>query len=39
MQHPALHFVHGSVLDELVVDEHMNQCDVVVHLAAAVGVN
>lgn len=31
-------FVHGSVLDELVVDELVHQCDVVVHLAAAVGV-
>ncbi|SEK22835.1 NAD-dependent epimerase/dehydratase family protein [Nonomuraea pusilla] len=36
--HPRLRFVHGSVLDELVVDELVNQCDVVVHLAAAVGV-
>jgi UDP-glucose 4-epimerase len=35
---PAFHFVHGSVLDELVVDELVHQCDVVVHLAAAVGV-
>jgi UDP-glucose 4-epimerase len=31
-------FVHGSVLDELVVDELMHECEVVVHLAAAVGV-
>jgi UDP-glucose 4-epimerase len=31
-------FVHGSVLDELVVDELVHQCDTVVHLAAAVGV-
>jgi nucleoside-diphosphate-sugar epimerase len=37
-QHPRLRFVHGSVLDELIVDELMNQCDVVVHLAGAVGV-
>jgi UDP-glucose 4-epimerase len=36
--HPNLHFVHGSVLDELVVDELVHQCDVVVHMAAAVGV-
>src|SRR5215467_7096294 len=36
--HPQLRFVHGSVLDELIVDELMHQCDVVVHLAAAVGV-
>jgi UDP-glucose 4-epimerase len=31
-------FVQGSVLDELLVDELVNQCDTVVHLAAAVGV-
>jgi Nucleoside-diphosphate-sugar epimerases len=31
-------FVHGSVLDELMVDELVYQCDVVVHMAAAVGV-
>jgi UDP-glucose 4-epimerase len=36
--HPHLSFVQGSVLDELVVDELVHQCDVVVHLAAAVGV-
>jgi UDP-glucose 4-epimerase len=30
--------VHGSVLDELMVDELVHQCDVVVHMAAAVGV-
>jgi nucleoside-diphosphate-sugar epimerase len=35
---PGFHFVHGSVLDELVVDELVHQCDVVVHMAAAVGV-
>src|SRR5437870_250917 len=31
-------FVQGSVLDELIVDELVHECDVVVHLAAAVGV-
>src|SRR5436305_1197720 len=31
-------FVHGSVLDELMVDELVHESDVVVHLAAAVGV-
>jgi UDP-glucose 4-epimerase len=31
-------FVQGSVLDELAVDEAVSRCDVVVHLAAAVGV-
>ncbi|WP_433500618.1 NAD-dependent epimerase/dehydratase family protein [Sphaerimonospora sp. CA-214678] len=37
-RHPHLRFVHGSVLDELMVDELVHQCDAVVHLAAAVGV-
>ena len=37
-RHPRLRFVHGSVLDELIVDELTNTCDVVVHLAGAVGV-
>src|SRR5918912_3251022 len=36
--HPNLRFVHGSVLDELMVDELVHESDVVVHLAAAVGV-
>jgi UDP-glucose 4-epimerase len=31
-------FVQGSVLDELLVDELVHECDVVIHLAAAVGV-
>ncbi len=31
-------FVQGSVLDELAVDQAVRSCDVVVHLAAAVGV-
>ena len=35
---PAFRFVHGSVLDELLVDELVRDCDTVVHLAAAVGV-
>ncbi|MBC6456843.1 NAD-dependent epimerase/dehydratase family protein [Actinomadura sp. HBU206391] len=35
---PGFRFVHGSVLDELLVDELTHQADVVVHLAAAVGV-
>ena len=35
---PRLRVVHGSVLDELMVDELVHECDVVVHLAAAVGV-
>lgn len=37
-RHPDFRFVQGSVLDELVVDELAHQCDVIVHLAAAVGV-
>src|SRR5437763_4839100 len=37
-RHPNLRFEQGSVLDDLVVDELVNECDVVVHLAAAVGV-
>jgi UDP-glucose 4-epimerase len=36
--HPNFRFVHGSVLDELMVDELVHECQVVVHLAAAVGV-
>jgi UDP-glucose 4-epimerase len=35
---PQLRFVQGSVLDEVLVDELVHECDVVVHLAAAVGV-
>ncbi|MEA2716277.1 MAG: UDP-glucose 4-epimerase [Actinomycetota bacterium] len=37
-RHPDLTIVHGSVLDELQVDELVHECDTVVHLAAAVGV-
>lgn len=36
--HPNFRFVQGSVLDELIVDELTHTCEVVVHLAAAVGV-
>jgi UDP-glucose 4-epimerase len=36
--HPNFRFVQGSILDELIVDELVHECDVVVHLAAAVGV-
>ena len=38
IRHSRLRFVQGSVLDELVVDELAHQCDVVIHLAGAVGV-
>ena len=34
----GVRFVHGSVLDPLVVDELARETDVIVHLAAAVGV-
>ena len=37
-ENPALQIVIGSVLDDLKVDELVHRCDVVVHLAAAVGV-
>jgi len=36
--HPNFRFVHGSVLDALVVDELVCEADCIVHLAAAVGV-
>src|ERR1700730_7531043 len=38
VDHPRFRFVAGSVLDEPLVDELMNECEVVVHLAATVGV-
>ena len=37
-ENPAFTFVRGYVLDELAVDQAVSRCDVVVHLAAAVGV-
>lgn len=36
--HQRFRLVQGSVLDEQAVDELVHECDVVVHLAAAVGV-
>jgi len=36
--HPNLTVVHGSVLDELQVDELVHEVDSVIHMAAAVGV-
>jgi UDP-glucose 4-epimerase len=36
--HPDFRFVQASVLDDVAVDEAVHKCDVVVHLAAAVGV-
>lgn len=35
---PGFRMVQGSILDELMVDELVHECDVVVHLGAAVGV-
>jgi UDP-glucose 4-epimerase len=35
---PALEFAHGSVLDRRLLDELIESCDLVFHLAAAVGV-
>ena len=35
---PGFRFAHGSVLDELAIDQAVQDCDVIVHLAAAVGV-
>ncbi|MDQ4129837.1 MAG: NAD-dependent epimerase/dehydratase family protein, partial [Actinomycetota bacterium] len=36
-QHRGFRLVHGSVLDQQAVDEVVNDCDVVVHLASPVG--
>ena len=38
IDHPRCELVVGSVLDDLKVDELAHRCDVIVHLAAAVGV-
>lgn len=37
--HDGLRIVEGTILDELLVDELVGRCDVVYHLAAAVGVH
>lgn len=37
-RYERFHFVHGSIIDEVLVDELVRDADVVVHLAAAVGV-
>lgn len=36
--HPNFRLVLGSVMDDLLVDDLVRNCDVIVHLAAAVGV-
>jgi len=38
LNHPALHFVEGSVLDRALVNDLAASCDTIFHLAAAVGV-
>ena len=37
--HEVIRFVYGSVLDPLLVDELVAEADIVIHLAAAVGVD
>jgi UDP-glucose 4-epimerase len=38
IDHPRFRFVHGSILDQLAVEELVRDAQMVVHLAAAVGV-
>lgn len=38
LDHPKLHFVRASITNDLVMDRLASQADVIVHLAAAVGV-
>jgi UDP-glucose 4-epimerase len=38
IENPSFKLVLGSILDDLLVDELVEQCDVLVHLGAAVGV-
>ncbi|WP_448383459.1 NAD-dependent epimerase/dehydratase family protein [Desulfosoma sp.] len=38
LQNPRFHFHLGTILDETLLDRLISQCDVVFHLAAAVGV-
>lgn len=38
LNHPRFHFARANILDEVVLDRLASQADVVVHLAAAVGV-
>ncbi|MGB1249487.1 MAG: NAD-dependent epimerase/dehydratase family protein [Candidatus Promineifilaceae bacterium] len=38
LQNPNYHFARASILDELVLDRLASEADVIVHLAAAVGV-
>jgi UDP-glucose 4-epimerase len=37
-RNPNFRFAHGSIIDEVFVDELIQEADVIVHLAAAVGV-
>jgi UDP-glucose 4-epimerase len=38
MQHPEFQFVYESIHDEVVMDRLVSECDMIYHLAAAVGV-
>ena len=38
LDHPGFHFTRASIFDEIVLDRLASQADVIVHLAAAVGV-
>jgi len=38
LQHPSFHFAHASITDQVVLDRLGSQADVIIHLAAAVGV-
>jgi UDP-glucose 4-epimerase len=38
LEHPQFRHVAGSVADEVVIDQLVGECDIVFHLAAAVGV-
>ena len=36
--HPSFHFAIGSIMNEVVMDRLVSECDMIFHLAAAVGV-
>jgi UDP-glucose 4-epimerase len=38
LDHPRFHFAHASLSDEIVLDRLASEADIIVHLAAAVGV-
>ncbi len=39
MENPNFHFVRANITDEIVMDRLASQSDIIIHLAAAVGVN